>query len=141
MFISIIYQHLISKLRLVIVGRHFPLINCYHLSLCLPRYHRDDRAAIVTNGDVLGDTSLLQLFQHDFWGQNITQVRMKQAPANPYAYIHLYMHTCIHSSHINQKYTNHIQHTKTNTHTRTYIHNMNPSHLSISFALHIKTGG
>ena len=35
-------------------------------------YVWDDRAAIVNNADVHGTTSLLELLQHDFWGQDIT---------------------------------------------------------------------
>ena len=35
-------------------------------------YVWDDRAAIVSNADVHGTTSLLELLQHDFWGQDIT---------------------------------------------------------------------
>lgn len=34
-------------------------------------YVWDDRAAIVGNGDVKGETSILELFMHDFWGQDI----------------------------------------------------------------------
>ena len=32
----------------------------------------DDRAAVVSNIDVIGKTTLIELLQHDFWGQNIT---------------------------------------------------------------------
>jgi len=34
----------------------------------------DDRAAVVQNADVKPGTTIFDIFQHDFWGQNISAV-------------------------------------------------------------------
>ena len=36
------------------------------------RFVYDDQVAVLSNPDVLGQRGLLELFRHDFWGQDIT---------------------------------------------------------------------
>lgn len=50
-------------------------------------YVWDDRAAIVTNLDVHGKTSLLDVFSHDFWGQVWLYVCMHAGSCYPPHYI------------------------------------------------------